>query len=170
MKRIIKFTGRTGRFDVPSFLLTENEDLQLAFESSELRKGKHVVTVKHGKQTKTVYLTKDETIDLTAEWLKEGGEEPLEVFLEFRTLDGSRVIVPSGAENGGYVIEPLQIERVDNSFTAIGWMSKIEEQISAVNDRLNGISARLAEFEDNGVPLFAETETEENIEIGEIEK
>ena len=131
MIRTVNFTGRTGRFDVPSFLWTENEELTIKLNIQEYRQGKFICVVKHGKAQMTVYMTKDKTITLTPDCLKKNGTAPLEILLELRTLDLSRVIVPSGRENGGYFIEPLQIEHVDATFTAVGWMTKIETEQAA---------------------------------------
>lgn len=162
MIRTIDITGRTGRYDVPSFLWTENEGLTLKIVAQEIRRGKFVCTVKHGDSEKTVYLGEEMTVDLTPEWLKAGGTEPLEVLLEFRTLDLARIIIPSGEEKGGYVIEPLTIEHVDDSYTATGWLSKIEAALEEANVRIGAVEARLKAFEDEGVPLVAETVENEN--------
>lgn len=131
MHRTLKFTGRTGRWDVPSFLWTENEELTINIDVEEYRQGKFVCVVKHGNAKMTVYLTKDKTITLTPDWLKENGAAPLEILLELRTLDMARVIIPNGKEKGGYFIEPLTIEYVDDTFTAIGWLTKIEKEQAA---------------------------------------
>ena len=131
MIRTVNFTGRTGRFDVPSFLWTDNEELTIKLNVQEYRQGKFVCVVKHGNAQMTVYMTKDKTITLTPDWLKENGTAPLEILLELRTLDLSRVIIPNGRENGGYFIEPLQIEHVDATFTAVGWLTKIETEQAA---------------------------------------
>lgn len=128
MLRTVNFMGRTGRFDVPSFLWAENEELIIQLNVQEYRQGKFVCTVKHGNAKMTVYLTKDKTITLTPDWLKENGNAPLEILLELRTTDLSRVIVPNGREKGGYFVEPLLIEHVDTTFTAVGWLTKIETE------------------------------------------
>lgn len=150
MLRTINFTGRTGRFDVPSFLWTESEELTIQLNVQEYRQGKFVCVVKHGNARMTVYLTKDKTITLTPDWLKVNGTAPLEILLELRTLDLSRVIVPNGRENGGYFVEPLLIEHVDDSFTAIGWLTKIESgmeemalQIEELQSIVEGIPEKI---------------------------
>ena len=138
MIRNIHFTGRTGCFDVPSFLLTDNEDLTLVFNVQEYRQGKFVVVIKHGNARMTVHLTKEKRITLTADWLKENGAVPLEILLELRTVDLSRVIIPNANEKGGFFIGPLLIEKIDDSFTAVGWLQKIEsgmaEQASKIKE------------------------------------
>ena len=129
MLREINFIGRTGRFDVPSFLLTENENLEVKLNIDIARQGVFVATVKHGTNVRTVRLDEDKTIIVMPEWLKENGEQPLEILLELRTLDMSRVILPSAKEDGGFFIEPLQILKVDDTYTAIGWLTKIENAL-----------------------------------------
>ena len=164
MIRTIKVTGRTGRFDVSSFLLTENENLFLRFAVKELRQGVFVCKIVYGEQERTVTLDETKTIEISAEWLNATQAEYLEIFLEYRKIDGSGVIIPSGRERGGYVIEPLIIERMDEGLTVKGWLSKIEEEIERTNLRMDELSARVKVFEDDGVPLGTETESEE-IEI-----
>jgi hypothetical protein len=131
MIRTVNFTGKTGRFDVPSFLWTENENLTIKFDVKRYIQGIFVCVVKHGNAKREFKLEEDMTITLYPDWLKENGTAPLEILLELRTLDLSRVIVPSGRENGGYFIEPLLIEHVDATFTAVGWLTKIETEQAA---------------------------------------
>lgn len=131
MLRTINFTGKTGRFDVPSFLWTENENLIIKFDVKRYIQGIFVCVVKHGKAKREFKLADDMEITLYPDWLKENGTAPLEILLELRTLDMSRVIIPNGRENGGYFIEPLLVEYVDDSFTAIGWLTKIELEQAA---------------------------------------
>ncbi len=159
MKITIKIQGRTGRLDTPSFLLTENENLTLCFDIKEMRTGRYVVKVKHGAQEKTVYLTKDKTVDISAEWLNKGGTAPLEVFLELRDGTGTGVIIPSaksGADKGGFFIEPLKIEEMPEGWSACGWLQSLERSFGELNEKLEGMSERLKSFEDDGVPLVFE--------------
>lgn len=158
MLRTVNFTGRTGRFDVPSFLWVENEELTIKLNVQQYRQGKFVCVVKHGKAKMTVYLTKDKTITLTPDWLKENGNAPLEILLEQRTTDLSRVIVPSGRENGGYFIEPLQIEHIDDTFTAVGWLTKIETEQAGQRTLLEELQSIV-----NGVPAAIEQAKREAI-------
>ena len=51
MKRTITILGRTGRLDVPSFPITENENLLVQFDiQAECKSARYYVTVKHGTQ------------------------------------------------------------------------------------------------------------------------
>lgn len=148
MIRTVNFTGKTGRFDVPSFLWTENENLTIKFDVKRYIQGIFVCVVKHGNAKREFKLEEDMTITLYPDWLKENGTAPLEILLELRTLDLSRVIVPSGREKGGYFIEPLLIEHVDDTFTAVGWLTKIEsgmEEMALQIEELQSIVERVPE-------------------------
>lgn len=162
MLRTIDIKGRTGRIDVPSFLLTDSENLILKFKTSENRIGRYVVSIKLNESKRVEYLGKDMCVIIPAEWLNSAGIGSLEIFLEFRTYDGTKILIPSAkdTETGGFFIEPLLIEKMDDSFTAKGWLSAIEERQNRLEEAMKQIGERLAEFEDNGVPLVFEEENE----------
>lgn len=160
MKRVIKFKGRTGRWDIPSFLWTENETLTIKLEIAESRVGKYIAVVNCGEQKKTVYLDKDMTIDISPDFLKNGKFNPIYVLLEFRDLRGNRPIIPNDPAKGGFFVEPLYIERVTENTTAIAWLTKIENDIAELKKMQGNINEKLQKFEDEGVPLLAENENE----------
>lgn len=173
MIRTINITGRTGRIDVPSFLWSENESLTLKFVTREIRIGRYVCEVKLGEKTKTVYLGNDMSVTILPEWMKDGIGKHLEIYLEFRTPDISRVIIPSAKSETdctGFLIEPLLIEKLDDSYSASGWLSKIEDKLSSLQAELAEAQEKLAMYEENGVPWLVETELEEtNPQNEEIE-
>ncbi len=158
MIRTIKVKGRTGRFDSPSFLWTENETLTIEFEIAESRVGRYVAVVTCGTQKKTVYLSNDTTVDISPEFIQEGEFNPVSVLLEFRNKQGDRVIIPNDPAKGGFFIEPLYIERVTENTTAIGWLTKIETALAELRARQDETEKKLQQFEDEGVPLLAENE------------
>lgn len=165
MERVITIKGRTGRYNASSFVWTENEPLTIRFDVKSSVKGEYVISAKHGASEKTIVLPDNKTVEFTSEWLKNGGENPLEIIMEFRTPDLANVIIPSAdrnRRNGGFLIEPLSIERIDKQFTAVGYFEIIEELIDVVNNRMQEINARFERFEETGVPLrfVAEEETE----------
>ena len=168
MERVITIKGRTGRYNASSFVWTENEHLTIRFDVKSSVDGKYVISAKHGASEKTIVLPDDKTVEFTPEWLKNGGENPLEIIIEFRTPDLANVIIPSAdrnRRNGGFLIEPLSIERIDKQFTAVGYFEIIEDMLSKVNSRIDEINARFARFEEVGVPLrFVEPESEEETE------
>ena len=156
MIRTINIIERRGTYDLPVFLLTENEVLTLKFAGLDPRLGRYVVTVQHGDERKTVYLTANLTVDITPEWLKGNGTKPLEVFLELRDNAGTKILIPSAksaTDRNGYYIEPLKIEKVDKSFSMVGWLQKIEQKLNNVTDRVATVEETLADYEEHGVPL-----------------
>lgn len=163
MLRTIEMKGRTGRIDVPSFLLTENEALALKISTKEIRVGRYVLGIKLNDRKRVEYLGKDMMVTLPPEWLNEAGGGVMEFTLEFRSLDGARIIIPSAkseTDKGAFFIEPLLIEKMDDSFTLVGWLKKIEESQEQTNSAVAELKAKLAEFEDDGVPLVFEEENE----------
>ena len=144
MLREVNFTGRTGRFDVPSFLFTENEELEIKFNVQVCIQGVYVATIKHGNFQRTVRLDEDKTLTIVPEWLKENGEQPIEILLELWDTSMSRRIIPSGSS--GFFIEPLYMEKVDDAFTAVGWLQKIEsgmEEMALQIEELQSIVERV---------------------------
>lgn len=163
MLRTIEIKGRTGRIDVPSFLLTENEELTLKISTKEIRVGRYVLGIKLNDKKRVEYLGKDMMVALSQEWLNAAGSGVMEFTLEFRSLDGAQIIIPSAkseTDKSAFFIEPLLIEKMDDSFTVVGWLKKIEESQEQTNSAVAELKAKLAEFEDNGVPLVFEEENE----------
>lgn len=158
MIRMIHIKGLTGRFDVPSFLWTENESLTLKFDVVEKRVGRYVAVVICGEQKKTVYLGRDMSVELSPEFIQKGDYQPLTILLELRPLKGLRALIGNNPSNGGFCIEPLKIERVDENTCAVAWMQKLEGDFEAFGKRLKTVEDKLKEFEDEGVPLLAENE------------
>lgn len=159
MERTITITGRTGLFDIPSFLFSENEDLSIRFDfKNEIRFKRFRVVVKHGAQKYAFTLAKREAIKLPAEWLKLSEEN-----LEFSLLllnDKETAVIKSD-----YQIEPLKMEKIDGnfSFTATvqdiyARLDKMGADLSTTNERMAKAEAKLKEFEDEGVPLITEKE------------
>ena len=125
MERTIEIKGRTGRFDVPSFLWTENENLLLRFKVTETRVGRFYAVISCGKQKKSVSLGKSMSVEISPEFIRDGGYQPVEVSLEFRNQTGTAVITK-------YDIEPLYIEQLDEGTCMVAWMQAIEKKIAAI--------------------------------------
>lgn len=143
MKRILKFEGKTARWDVPSFLWTENEPLTIEFDIVEKRDGTHYAAIRCGNRLKEVSLVTSKTVEVPAQFIKDGDYSPLQISLEFRSDKGGAVIVPADPKRGGYFIEPLVIERVEESTTAIAMLQALESQLAKITakltDELNAI-------------------------------
>ena len=149
MKRTINFRGRMGRYDVPSFLFTENDSLEIVFNVQTYTLGKYIAILTCGKRKQAFALGEDMTVTVPPEFIKRGDFNPLSILLELRTVAGDKIIIPSDPAQGGYHIEPLYIEKVEGNTTAIAWCQELEERIKHVEDKLT-------EFDNKGVPLVFE--------------
>lgn len=161
MIRTIKFKGRTGRWQTPSFLYTDNEPLVIKFDIAEHRIGKYVALITCGEQKKTVYLTKDMSVEVLPEFIQNGGFNPIHIFLEFRTAYGDKIIIPNEPSKGGFFVEPLYVERVTGNTTFLAWATKLEEELQQLKEYQDILAEKLRAFEDEGVPLVAEVEENE---------
>ena len=159
MTRILKMKGRTGLFDTPSFIVTENESLKikLVFED-EMRIGRIRLIVRHGARKKTFTLFKNEEIELPSEWLKESGEN-LDFSLALLDATESAVI------KDDYQIEPLKIERIGGNFEFVAIVQALVAKQAEQDARMDELEKRISEFEESGVPLACSEEiAEENDE------
>ena len=141
MERIININGRTGRFDIPSFLLTENEPLTLVFNFNNAYVGKYVATLICGERTRVHTLGKDRRIDVPADWLQ---GDVLSILLELRNVNGNAIIISNDPSKGGYCIEPLQLEHVNENTVAVAWMTKLEGQMKTLQDKVQELSTAVS--------------------------
>lgn len=152
MIRTITIKGRTGLFDVPSFLLSENDDLKIKFDfKDELRVGRFRVVVRHGEEKQVFTLAKAEPIELRAEWLKNSSEN-VEFSLVMLNATETAVI------KDDYQIEPLKLETVDGNFTFSGLVQKLVERQEEQERALSLLTKRVEEYETNGIELAFEDE------------
>ena len=169
MKRVLNFEGKTARWDVPSFLWTENENLVIQFNIQETRDGTHYAAIRCGNRLKEVSLTTSKTVEVPAQFIKDGDYSHLQISLEFRSNKGGAVIVPADPRRGGYFIEPLVIERVEESTTAIAWLQDIERKIDEINARMTEHTKKVnAEIEEcktgiDNVPALIKAAMDETI-------
>lgn len=151
MTRTLKLKGRTGLFDVPSFIVTENEVLKIRIQSDEPRKGRFRLTIRHGNLKRTYTLSKGETIELSPEWLKKNAEN-LDFSLAF--LDPAETYVVKD----DYQIEPLKMETLDGNFTFTAQLQEILRRQDEQEEKITALAEKLAEFETNGVELIPQEE------------
>lgn len=154
MKRTITVIGRAGRLDVPSFPLSENEDLLVRFDiQNECKGARYYITVKHGAAKKqTFLLLQNKTLTLSAEWLRQGGTEPIEFSIEMKNYLGNVTI------RNDYEIEPLVVVETDGAYYAKGAVQALEARVAALEQALQKeievkeeILAKFEDFADNGV-------------------
>ena len=143
MNRKLTIKGTTGRYDVPSFVWSENENLSITFDIHETRVGRFYAVIRCGKRIMEVSLAKHQTVEIPAEFIKNGDFEPLNISLEFLNASGTAVIVPSDPKRGGYFIEPLYFRRVEETTTAIAWLQDVESKLAATNARIDETNALL---------------------------
>lgn len=149
MKRILNFSGRIGRYDIPSFLFTENETLEIAFNLQRYTLGKYIAIITCGNNEHVFSLEEDMQVTIPPDFIKRGNYAPISILLELRTMPGDKVIIPSDPAQGGFHIEPLYIEKVNGNVTAIAWCQDLEKRVAH-------LEAKLGEFEDKGTPLVFE--------------
>lgn len=163
MNRKLTIKGTTGRYDVPSFVWSENETLSITFDIHETRVGRFYAVIRCGKRVMEISLAKYQTVEIPAEFIKSGGFEPLNISLEFWNASGTAVIVPSDPKRGGYFIEPLYFRRVEETTTAMAWLQDVESKIAEINAKIEKTNASIAECKTglDGVPALIKTAVDE---------
>lgn len=154
MERIVTIEGRMGLFDSPSFIFSENENLQIKFDlKDEIRVGRFRVVVRHGERKMVFTLSKNEPIVLPAEFLKQS-KENVEFSLVFLNATATAVL------KDDYNVEPLKVETVEGNFVFTAQLQAYEQRQVAFEERLNGFMEqletfknKLQEFEGGGVSL-----------------
>ena len=150
MTRILTIDGRTGLFDSPSFLLSENESLKIKLHfKDEILTGRFRLVVKQGEFKKTFSLSKNEEIELLPAWLTKGGES-LEFSLVFLNATETAVI------KDDYQIEPLKLETVNGNFVFSALVQNIIAEQKRQAEILSEMQEKLNQYEDEGVPVVLE--------------
>lgn len=159
MTRVLTIKGRTGLFDIPSFILAENESLKIKLLFvDEIRVRSFRLTVRHGTHISTFILSRREIVELSPELLKESGEN-LDFSLALLDATGSAVI------KDDYQIEPLKIEKVGGNFEFVAVVQELVAKQAEQDARMDELEKRISEFEESGVPLACSEEiAEENDE------
>ena len=143
MNRKLTIKGTTGRYDVPSFVWSENGKLSITYDIHETRVGRFYAVIRCGQRIMELSLAKHQTVEIPAEFIKAGEFEPLNISLEFLNASGTAVIVPSDPKRGGYFIEPLYFRRIEETTTAIAWLQEVESKITAVEEKIEETNARV---------------------------
>lgn len=160
MERVITIVGRTGRFDEPSFLLTENEDLKIRFKFlSDKTVGRYVVVVRHGiAPKKTFSLTEDKSVLLPSDWLNKGGTDTVDFELQLLNKTETAIL------KSDYAVESLIVSNEYGTFKATAEMQFLERKVDELQDKINSLeqvigklTERVEDYENNGI---LETEIE----------
>lgn len=152
MERVIRLNGKTGLFDIPSFLLSDNEVLNVKLQTSEIRIGRYALTIKCGDKTRTEILARDKTVLIVPEWIKQGNSNILEFSLKLLNLSQSAVI------RDGYEIEPLRVERIDGDFEFTALVQNLHARQDEQHVRLKQLETIVA-----GIPTAIEQAKNEAI-------
>ena len=141
MNRKIIFNGREGRFDVPFFALSENENLQIKIDLPQPQNGAYYFAARHGKVLKRVALTGNLVVELTADWLKQGGVEPIVCEIELRDRSGMVVYKK-------YNVEPLEIKESEVGMEYFAAVQAVERENAALRTELGEIKAKFIALEE----------------------
>lgn len=160
MDRKLIILGKTGRYDVPSFVWTENEPLTITFDIQETRVGRFYAVIRCGNRIMERSLAKYMSIQIPADFIKNGEYQPITISLEFRDVNGEKIIVSADPKRGGYFIEPLRIERTQESLVGVAWCQELEEKINALNVALAGTKENVSAVTEyaNSIPTLIKQE------------
>ena len=139
MNRKIIFNGREGRFDVPFFTLSDNENLQIKIDLPLIQNRAYYFVARHGKALKRVALVGNLIVELTADWLKQGGIEPILCELELRDMSG--VVVYKK-----YNIEPLEIKEAEIGTEYFAAVQAVERENAELRKELGEVKAEFSEL------------------------
>lgn len=139
MNRKIIFNGREGRFDVPFFTLSDNESLQIEIALQPPKNCVYYFLARHGEALKRVALTGVLVVELTADWLKQGGTEPIICELELR--DKSGVVLYKK-----YNVEPLEIKETEPGTEYCAAVQAVEKENAELRKQLGEVRAELGEL------------------------
>ncbi len=152
MERTIYFEGRIGRFDIPSFTVTENERLTLHFDGlPDSTSYRFIAAFICGEKRHVVTLDESRLVTLDYELLSGGNS--VEIKLEARNAKTDKLLISGDPANNGFFVEPLKLEHIDGTLTAIGWMQRIDAELEAIRKRLGIAETEIQGFKEVGVPL-----------------
>lgn len=157
MIRTITIRGRTGRYDVPSFVLTQNEPLKIIFVAEELTSGVYRAVITHGNAPKIdVSLAVEKSVTLSPEWLLKGNTEPVQVTVQLLDPAQSKVI------KNDFYIEPLTVvsdgaggyEATAEMTSLSARILALERVVAAYGAKLEAFEKQLKDYIDNGAEIF----------------
>lgn len=155
MERILTFKDRLGTWDIPAFAYTDNEPVEIFFNFETQEWGRYIATFVCGDEKYTATLPENCVVELPAWFVKKGGYNPIYVHLEVRSWQTDRIVIPDDLTLGGYAVEPLYVQTVEHNATAHAWFARIEGILTEYGNRLKAAEDKLAEYKEQGVPLVA---------------
>ena len=157
MIRTLTVSGNTGLFNEKQFIASDNESVEIKLEvKNEVRIGVYRLIIRHGNaQILRKDIKNGQTVVLTPQWVKWGGNSPIEFDLIFLNKDMSKVL------NDNYQIEPLAVDTVDGDFKFSAYVQSLEDALSALDARYKELEKRVQEYETNGIILIEDEEKQE---------
>ena len=151
MERIITIKDRVGMFDIPTFYVSENEDLLIKVKREDKKPLKNYrMLVKHGKLTKAFTLFNEGAIELKADWICRN-DEPIEFDLIRMDEAGIKLVSGEGIE-----IEPLLLKKLQGKFEYSSAVQKLIKWQDEHGKQLEVLEKRFASYECNGTILQTE--------------
>jgi hypothetical protein len=147
MIRTLTLKGRQGRFDEPTFILSENQSLKISVVAKdEPLLNKYKLTARHGNLVKTFTLSKEMVATFPPEWLSSNAEN---IEFSLALLDNKERIVLKD----DFEIEPLKIVNLDGNFTFSAEVQRLIAWQEEHGKALEELKKRFDQYENNGVNL-----------------
>ena len=147
MIRTLTLKGRQGRFDEPTFILSENQSLKISVVAKdEPLLNKYKLTARHGNLVKTFTLSKEMVATFPPEWLSANAEN---IEFSLALLDNKERIVLKD----DFEIEPLKIVNLDGNFTFSAEVQRLIAWQEEHGKALEELKKRFDHYENNGVSL-----------------
>ena len=134
--RKIIFKGQEGRYDVPSFTLSDNESLCIELAVPQTGVGVYYATFQLGALMRRERLTRSRVVELSADWLNLGRAGSLICELELRDVAG--VVVYKK-----YHIEPLNISEGKVGTEYYAAVQALEEENAELRKELGEVKAEI---------------------------
>lgn len=148
MNKTITITDRVGVFDIPTFYVSENEDLRIYVKRADGKQLKNYrMLVKHGNLTKTFTLFSEGVIELKAEWINQNDEA---IEFELVLMDNAGINVLSGET---FEIEPLKLKKMKGKFEYSAMVQSILAWQELHGRELAELRERFDRYEKNGIDI-----------------
>lgn len=149
MKRKLIIKGRAGLFDIPSFIVAENDLLKIVVDMpNEVKAEKYRLIIRHGDLQKTYVMHKGMTVAIEPDWLKANAEN-IDFALAFLN-ERDEVI------KDDYQIEPLKMQTLGGNFQFSAQVQELMAWQEEHGERLKELEREFKIYKNNGVDLTVE--------------
>jgi hypothetical protein len=146
----IIFNGAEGRFDIPAFIVTDNECLNISFALPKRQNCVYLAIISNGKESKRVTMATNYTVSLPPEWLKRCNGY---ITIDLDLRDRSRSVVYQK-----YKIEPLAVTVGDNQVEATAYLQDLEMRVQVCEMKIMALEAFV-----RSVPMLLEETKKEAV-------